>query len=147
MQQFTMTTGSQLTPKLHYDAFDWSSSAAARRSIYRVVWRGIADPFMESLDFPDMGQLAPQRGDSVSSLQALTFYNNDFVLHHCQVLADKISAQQTMPDARVAEAFQRILLRQPDDDERLMFVAYAEKHGLEAMCRVLLNSNEFLFVD
>ena len=147
IQQFTMTTGSQLTPKLHYDAFDWNSSAAARRSIYRVVWRGIADPFMESLDFPDMGQLAPQRGDSVSSLQALTFYNNDFVLHHCQVLADRISAQQTMPDAQVAEAFQRILLRQPGDDERLMFVAYAEKHGLAAMCRVLFNSNEFLFVD
>jgi len=147
IQQFTMTTGSQLTPKLHYDAFDWNSSAAARRSIYRVVWRGIADPFMESLDFPDMGQLAPQRGDSVSSLQALTFYNNDFVLHHCQLLADKINAQQTTLDAQVAEAFHRILLRQPGDDERLMFVAYAETHGLPAMCRVLLNSNEFLFVD
>ena len=147
IQQFTMTTGSQLTPKLHYDAFDWNSSAAARRSIYRVVWRGITDPFMESLDFPDMGQLAPQRGDSVSSLQALTFYNNDFVLHHCQVLADKIIAQETTLDAQVAEAFHRILLRQPGDDERLMFVGYAEKHGLAAMCRVLLNSNEFLFVD
>ncbi len=147
IQQFTMTTGSQLTPKLHYDAYDWNSSAAARRSIYRVVWRGIADPFMESLDFPDMGQLAPQRGDSVSSLQALTFYNNDFVLHHCQVFADKIIAQETTLDAQVSVAFHRILLRQPDDGERLMFVAYSEKHGLAAMCRVLLNSNEFLFVD
>ncbi len=147
IQQFTMSTGSQLTPKLHYDAFDWNSAAAGRRSIYRVVWRGITDPFMESLDFPDMGQVAPQRGDSVSSLQALTFYNNDFVLHHCQVLADSISAQQTTLDAQVAEAFYRILLRPPDDDDRPTFLAFAEKHGLAAMCRVLFNSNEFLFID
>lgn len=147
IQQFTMTTGSQLTPKLHYDAFDWNSSAAARRSIYRVVWRGIADPFMESLDFPDMGQVAPQRGDSVSSLQALTFYNNDFVLHHCQVLAENIAAETTSIDAQVSDAYRRIILREPDNDERQMLVEFAEKHGLAAMCRVLFNSNEFLFVD
>lgn len=147
IQQFTMTTGSQLTPKLHYDAFDWNSSAAARRSIYRVVWRGIADPFMESLDFPDMGQVAPQRGDSVSSLQALTFYNNDFVLHHCQVLAESVAAETTTLDAQVSQTYRRIILREPDEDERLMLVAYAKQHGLAAMCRVLFNSNEFLFVD
>lgn len=147
IQQFTMTTGSQLTPKLHYDAFDWNSPAAARRSIYRVVWRGIADPFMESLDFPDMGQVAPQRGDSVSSLQALTFYNNDFVLHHCQVLAEKITAETISVDAQVSDAYRRIILREPDSDERRMLVEFTEKHGLAAMCRVLFNSNEFLFVD
>ncbi len=147
IQQFTMTTGSQLTPKLHYDAFDWNSPTAARRSIYRVVWRGIADPFMESLDFPDMGQLAPQRGDSVSALQALTFFNNDFVLHHAQVLAEQIASSYGTLDEQVVEVVRRILLREPGPEERTMLVAYAEKHGLAAMCRVLLNSNEFLFVD
>ena len=147
IQQFSMTTGSQLTPKLHYDLFNWNSSVAARRSIYRVVWRGIADPFMESLDFPDMGQLAPRRGDSVSSLQALTFYNNDFVLHHCQVLGEKLIAEETTFDTQVAEAYRQIILREPGEATRLLLVEYAEQHGLAAMCRVLLNSNEFLFVD
>jgi mono/diheme cytochrome c family protein len=147
IQQFTTSTGSQLTPKLHYDAFDWNSPAAARRSIYRVVWRGITDPFMESLDFPDMGQVAPQRGNSVSSLQALTFYNNDFVLHHSQVLAERIAADHMILEEQVLETFRRILLRDPGSEERTMLVEYAEKHGLTAMCRVLFNSNEFVFVD
>ena len=33
-QQFTQSKGVQATPKLDYDAFDWKSAAAARRSIY-----------------------------------------------------------------------------------------------------------------
>ncbi len=92
IQQFTQTKGAQATPKLDYDAFDWNAPSAARRSIYRVVWRGIADPFMESLDFPDLGLLAPKRGSSVSALQALAVFNNDFVLHHSQVLAESLEA-------------------------------------------------------
>jgi hypothetical protein len=147
IQQFTMTTGSQLTPKLHYDAFDWNSAAAGRRSIYRVVWRGISDPFMESLDFPDLGQLAPQRGDAVSALQALTFFNNDFVLHHAHVLADQLEASQSTLDDQLAEACRRVYLREPEPDELAMLVSYATDHGLAAVCRVLFNSNEFLFVD
>ena len=115
--------------------------------MYRVVWRGITDPFMESLDFPDMGQVAPQRGNSVSSLQALTMYNNDFVLHHCQVLAERITADHKILDEQVLEAFRRILLREPDREELIMLIPYAEKHGIAAMCRVLFNSNEFVFVD
>jgi hypothetical protein len=61
----------QATPTLDYTEFDWSRPEGARRSIYRIVWRGIADPFMESLDFPDLGLLAPVRSFSASPLQAL----------------------------------------------------------------------------
>ena len=48
---------------------------------------------MESLDFPDLGLLAPKRGFSVSALQALTLFNNDFVLHHSQLLADELASK------------------------------------------------------
>jgi hypothetical protein len=78
-----------------------------RRSIYRFVWRGVPDPFMDTLDFPDLGMLAPARGFSASALQSLTLYNNRFVFH----------------------------------------TAYTQKNGLAALCRVLINSNEFLFLD
>jgi hypothetical protein len=147
IQQFTQSTGSQLTPKLHYDAFDWSQPAAARRSIYRVVWRGIADPFMEALDFPDLGMLSSKRGSSVSALQALTVFNNDFVLYHSQLLASGLEDEHTTLDAQVAEACRRILLREPGQEEGQALVAYAKQHGLAATCRILLNCNEFVFVD
>jgi len=147
IQQFTQSKGAQATPKLDYDAFDWNSSVAARRSIYRVVWRGIADPFMESLDFPDLGLLAPKRGQSVSALQALATFNNDFVLHHCRVLADKLTGQHPNVDGQIRQACRLIYLREPSEEARGLLVEYANNHGLAATCRVLLNSNEFLFVD
>ena len=147
IQQFTQSPGQQATPKLDYNAFDWKSPAAARRSIYRVVWRGIADPFMESLDFPDLGQLSPQRGFSVSALQSLAVFNNDFVLHHSQVLAEQLTTKHPTVEEQVAQACRLIYLRDPSDDERVVLSAYARQHGLAALCRVLFNSNEFLFVE
>ena len=147
IQQFTQSKGAQTTPKLDYDAFDWNDSIAARRSIYRVVWRGIADPFMESLDFPDLGLLAPKRNFSVSALQALTVFNNDFVLHHSQVLAEALQANHVTVDDQISHACRLIFLREPGTKEHAILVAYANQHGLAATCRVLLNSNEFLFLD
>ena len=147
IQQFTQSKGRQATPQLDYDAFDWSHPSAARRSIYRVVWRGIADPFMESLDFPDLGILAPKRGSSISALQALSLYNNDFVLHHSRLLADHLAQHADSLEDQLQLAVQRILLRDPRPHERKLLRDYAEQHGLAATCRVLLNSNEFLFVE
>ncbi len=147
VQQFSQSKGAQLTPTLDYDAFDWGHPSAARRSIYRVVWRGIADPFMESLDFPDLGLLAPKRGDSVSPLQALSLFNNDFVLHHSQILADHLIESHESVEGQVTQACRLILLREPAAKERDLLIEYAKRHGLAALCRVLLNSNEFLFVN
>jgi mono/diheme cytochrome c family protein len=147
VQQFKQLEGSQLTPKLDYDAFDWNDPTAARRSIYRVAWRGIADPFMESLDFPDLGMLAPKRSFSVSALQSLTVFNNDFVLHHSQLLAETLKANRATADEQITQACRLIFLREPSTNEQAILVAYTNQHGLAATCRVLLNSNEFLFVD
>ena len=147
IEQFTKTKGPQATPALDYSAFDWTSKAAARRSIYRVVWRGIPDPFMESLDFPDLGLLAPKRGFSVSALQSLSVFNNDFVLHGSEWLAKRVASEKPDLNSQIKRAVQLVWLRLPDESERSTFVAYAKQHGLPALCRVLLNCNEFLFTE
>jgi mono/diheme cytochrome c family protein len=146
IQQFTQSKGQQSTPKLDYDAYDWAHPSGARRSIYRVVWRGIADPFMESLDFPDLGLLTPNREYSVSALQALTMFNNDFVLFHSQALADQLQTQHPQLDDQIVEACRRIFLRAATPNERVIMRDYADSHGLAALCRILINSNEFMFV-
>jgi hypothetical protein len=132
---------------LDYAAYDWQSPGANRRSIYRVVWRGIPDPFMEAMDFPDLGLLAPKRDFSVSALQSLTMFNNDFVLQGSEWLAKRVERKHVDLTSQVVRAVELAWLRPPLQDERLRFVAYARRHGLPAFCRVLLNSNEFLFVD
>jgi mono/diheme cytochrome c family protein len=138
-RQFITGPPVQLTPTLDYAAYDWAALPKHRRSIYRFVWRGVPDPFMDTLDFPDLGLLAPSRGFSASSLQSLALYNNSFVLHFSSELAGQI----TTP----AEAVRRILLREPAAGELHDLTGYTQKNGLAALCRVLVNSNEFLFVD
>jgi Protein of unknown function (DUF1553)/Protein of unknown function (DUF1549)/Planctomycete cytochrome C len=147
VQHFKITKGPQLTPTVSYTDFDWNSSGANRRSIYRFVWRGIPDPFMEALDFPDLGLLAPVRGQSASSLQALALYNNAFVLCYSEHLAARATKLGDSTSERVRHACRLVLLREPTEAERLHFAAYADKYSLSALCRVLFNSNEFLFVN
>ena len=59
IKHFVQTKGAFMTPNLNYGAYDWHRADARRRDIYRVVWRGIPDPFMEVMDFPNLGLLAP----------------------------------------------------------------------------------------
>jgi mono/diheme cytochrome c family protein len=147
VKHFTEAPGPQLTPALDYSAYDWNSPGADRRSIYRFVWRGIADPFMEALDFPDLGLLSPQRGFSASSLQALTLYNNNFVLHHSATLAERLQVEVADLDGQIKRATKLLWFREPSAEELVAFRDYAIGYGLPALCRVLLNSNEFLFVE
>ncbi|MEZ6040567.1 MAG: PSD1 and planctomycete cytochrome C domain-containing protein [Planctomycetaceae bacterium] len=147
VQHFSQSPGPQATPTLRYSDFDWTAPGAARRSIYRYVWRGIADPFMEALDFPDLGLLAPSRGNSTSSLQALAVYNNSFVLHFSECMARDIAMQFSDPDAQAEEAVNRTWLRPTTAGEKQQFADFISSYGLPAFCRVLLNSNEFLYVD
>lgn len=147
IEQFVKTKGPQATPTLDYEAYDWSAAETHRRSIYRVVWRGIPDPFMEAMDFPDLGLLAPKRGFSVSALQSLAIYNNDFVLHASRWFAERLERQHSDVESQVRQAVREAWLRTPTPDEQNAFTHYVKQHGLAAFCRVLLNSNEFLFVD
>ncbi len=110
-----------------------------RRSIYRFVWRGVPDPFMDTLDCPDLGMLAPSRGFSASALQSLALYNNRFVLH--------FSAEHAKIITTPTEAVRRILLRELTSDELRDLPTHAKKNSLAALCRMLINSREFLFVN
>lgn len=139
VRQFVTGPPVQLTPTLDYEAYDWGALPKHRRSIYRFVWRGLPDPFMETLDFPDLGMLAPARGFSASALQSLALYNNRFVLHFSGELGKQVGTPE--------EAVRRIWLRDPTAEERAAFADFAQKNSLAALCRVLFNSNEFFFVN
>ena len=164
ISHFSQRPGAQLTPILDYDAFDWDSPGATRRSIYRIVWRGIPDPLFDALDFPDLGLLAPTRGFSASPLQALVLANNRFVLHHAQHLARRAAATAADPadpadpatdaldspdalDARIKRMVHWTWQREPTSQESAELVELAHRHGLEAVARALFNGDDFLFVD
>jgi len=131
------------SPVYDYARFDVESPSARRRSVYRLVVRSVPDPFFEALDAADPSILSPVRGATLTALQALVALNDPFVLSQCRALAERASKA---PEP-VAEAFRLALGRSPGPDEARDLGTLAERHGLASVCRALVNSNEFMFVD
>ena len=148
VKQFIQTPGIHVTPNVDYQNFNADDPANYRRSVYRFVFRTLPDPFMESLDCADASQLTPTRTVSVTALQALTMLNDKFVIRQSERLAERLRSEVGhSPDAQIARLFELVLLRPPRPAEADSFRAYLGKHGLANTCRLLLNSNEFMFVN
>ncbi len=132
---------------LDYEHFDPDSPAAGRRAVYRFLFRTVPDPFMDALDCPDGGAFTPVRSVSTTALQAFAMLNDAFVIKQCEHIAARLAARAGTPETEAELAFQLILLRGPREPERAKLAAYIRRHGLANACQVLLNSNEFLFLD
>ena len=101
---------------------------------------------MEALDFPDAALLQPTRSFSASPLQSLTLFNNDFILSQSEFFAKRLENMATNSTERIQAAVELAFLRKPEPAELDAFTAYSNQHGLAALCRILFNSNEFLFI-
>ena len=147
VKQFIQTAGIHVTPNVDYANFDPDSPENGRRSVYRFIFRTLPDPLMETLDFADSSQLTAVRNSSVTALQALSMLNNPFVVRQSELLAARASQASGDLERQISAAVRFVLQREPNDHERTVLTNYARQHGLPNACRVLLNSNEFLFVD
>jgi hypothetical protein len=118
-----------------------------RRMIYMTKIRQEQDAVFGVFDCPDGGQVIPSRSRSTTPLQALNLLNSDFMLQQAQLLADR--AQQSYKGDRatqIKEVFRLAFSREPDSTELSNAKQLADEHGLSAVCRAILNSNEFLFL-
>lgn len=145
--QFDLQPGIHVTPKVDYTKFDVSSPAARRRSVYRFLFRTLPDPFMDALDCPAGDQLTPARNASVTVQQALALWNNAFVAYFAERFAERLEALANTQQEQVRLACELALGRPPTREEAADFAAYCEKHGVANLCRLILNSNEFMFVN
>ncbi len=145
VKHFVQSPGIHVTPKVDYLAFDVDSPGSYRRSIYRFLFRTLPDPFMDALDCPDASQFAPVRSTSVTALQALAMLNDRFMVRQCEHFAARVAAAGELR-AQVGRAFLLALGRPPTEKETAALSSYAARHGMANACRLLLNSNEFLFI-
>ena len=146
-KQFNMSKGVHVTPNLDYIGFDPNASANNRRSVYRFIFRTIPDPLMQLMDCPDASQHAPKRDSSITALQALGMLNNRFLVRQSERLANRLKRESPILKNQVIKLFKLTYHRQPNSNERLLVTKLASDHGLANACRVILNSNEFLFVN
>jgi mono/diheme cytochrome c family protein len=126
------------SPHYEYQLYDPDNPKSHRRSVYRFLVRSKPQPFMTVLDCADPSMQVEKRIETLSPLQALALFNNGFMLTMAKHLAET---------GTVADAFRRALARDPTAEERQALEAYAKQHGLANTCRVILNLNEFVFVD
>jgi mono/diheme cytochrome c family protein len=136
----------EVSPRLDYESFDPDSAASCRRSVYRFLFRNLNDPLLDTFDAVDPSLSVGKRNATTTPLQALALMNNRFVLRQCEHLAARVEKEASDLPGRVDRACRLVLGRAPRDGEAALLVDYAGRYGLPNMCRVLVNSNDFLFV-
>jgi mono/diheme cytochrome c family protein len=135
------------SPIYDYTRFDPSDPRGFRRSVYRFVVRSVPDPFLECLDCADPSALTPKRNTTLTAAQALALLNNPFMVRQAQLFAARVCREASAPELEVDRAFALALGRLPAEEERRELAAYTRRHGVENLCRLILNLNEFVFVE
>ena len=117
-----------------------------RRSIYTFQRRSLPQPMMLAFDAPVFSESCDRRSVTTTALQALSMMNGDLVNEDSGHLAERITKQAGVDKrAQISQAFELIINRPPRADELDKFTKY--NGTLASVCRVLLDSNEFLYVD
>ncbi len=135
------------SPIYDYARFDVDDPAAYRRSVYRFIVRSVPDPLMESLDCADPSLLTPKRNSTLTALQALSMLNNALFVRQSEHFADRLRGLSADPHEQIRAAYRLALARGPSGDEEDALVGFAATHGLANACRLIFNTNEFVFVD
>jgi inosine-5'-monophosphate dehydrogenase len=135
------------SPHYEYYLHDPEDLKSHRRSIYRFIVRSQQQPFMTTLDCADPSMQVAKRNESVSPLQALTMLNNALVVTMSKHFAAKLEKQKGDLTSKIQRAYYEAMGHPPSDADAEALTKYAEQFGLVNLCRVLMNLNEFAFVD
>jgi hypothetical protein len=132
-----------------------------RRSVYAYWKRARKHPMFEVFDQPDTMVTCERRNTTTVPTQALTLLNNEFVLLQSQHFAERVRKAADSKQEQIRSAYRIALGRDPsarEVDDNLGFLdrqrAYhagrqapdADLAALTDVCNVILNLNEFLYV-
>ncbi|VTR99505.1 Uncharacterized protein OS=Singulisphaera acidiphila (strain ATCC BAA-1392 / DSM 18658 / VKM B-2454 / MOB10) GN=Sinac_6741 PE=4 SV=1: PSCyt1: PSCyt2: PSD1 [Gemmata massiliana] len=162
--------GPSFAPEIPPDALEglsmkdnaWKASPAmeqGRRSAYIFAKRGLLPPLLTTFDLPDTTLPSCQRDVTTVPTQSLALLNNPFVHEQSVALAKRIGTKKERKE-QVTHAWRSALGRDPRDAEITAALAHLEEQAktfanrptpdldaLASLCHVLLNTNEFMYVD
>ncbi len=130
----------------------------ARRSIYVHVKRSLLMPILESFDLAETDRATPVRFATTQPTQALAMLNSAFLNRQAELLATRIRREAGGEVYKqVARALCLTTSRNPEDAEVRRGAALvdalrteggiSDDGALAAFCLVVLNLNEFLYLD
>lgn len=135
------------SPHYEYHLHDPEDVKSHRRSVYRFLVRSQPQPFMAALDCADPSMQVDKRNESQSALQALALLNNGFMVSMSKHFAERLEKLPGDLEAKVERGYFEAMGHRPSEEQKDGLVTYAKAYGLPNMCRVLLNLNEFVFVE
>ncbi len=143
-----------------------------RRSIYAYWKRGLKFPMFDVHDQPDQNVTTEKRNVSTVPTQALMLLNGEFALLQARYLADRVIGEApTDPVARVKRLYRITLSREPSEKELAAGLEFlsserelqaakasgsdsgagsrrsADQAALTNLSHVMLNTNEFLYIN
>jgi len=118
-----------------------------RRSLYRFRVRTTPQPFLTTFDCPNLANFTPTRSVTTTALQSLALLNHDFIVQQSERWADELTTECKGIEDQIESAWKWAFARTPSDQEREAAIELVQSHGLSTLCRMLLNSNEFIYVD
>jgi len=137
--------------------------AVWRRSIYSYWKRGLRYPMFEVFDQPDPNITCERRNVSTVPTQALTLLNNPFLLGQARLFAQRVAEAHGPGDGdRVTGAYEIALSHAPSDRDLEANLAFlderrnehaargsddAGRDALVDLCNVILNLNEFVYLN
>ena len=131
------------SPHYQYHLADLADPRLHRRSIYRFLVRSKPQPWMATMDCADPSMMVDKRTETITPLQALAQLNNQLTLVAARKFAARVEQEAKGKEAQVRRAVWLALGRAASQEE----VDRMKAAGLTEVCRVLLNLNEFVFVD
>jgi len=133
-----------------------------KRAVYQMTRRLTVDSYWQTFDGPDRNASTPERDESVTTAQSLFLLNDEFVHRQAGRLAERLLAVNEA--SRVTAAFEMVLSRAPDADERARSEGFVREYRerlradgcsadeldeqvWSAFARALFKLNGFLYVD
>jgi len=136
------STFGDYVPKEEFEPAGW------RRMVYGTRIRLMRPGIFGAFDCPDAGQMAPKRSRSTTPVQSLGLFNSRFVNRQAEFLAQRAREAVGQDRRRQVEAMVGWTLgRRPEPEEESILIGLAREFGIEQVGRVLMNSNEFVFLE
>jgi hypothetical protein len=164
-----LTVGGQLLPNKNRDYVTGTGSKQAtyevnRRSVYLPILRSAVYQVLQAFDFGDPSVINGARSTTTIAPQALFMMNSNLVAKNAEALAKRLIDETADDASRIDRAFQMLFGRPPAVDEtvdlrqvvtelREQFAAdkskaaNAEQLAWRSLCRILMSSNEFIYVE
>lgn len=145
-----------LAEEVKYDNSKWATQdgpEGRKRSIYIYQQRSMTMPLMQTFDSVVCDATRDRRQASVTPLQALAMYNGRFANEEATHFAERVRKEAgDSAAAQIQLAFKIALGREPapEESERMQALMKSSTEGSDALapvCRVLLNVNEFVYVE